>query len=127
METPLVLSTWARFTIEVETPYTSRHCTELADVTHKFGELGATISSGSFPARAADVTLKERRPLVLVPRETPLSEIQSDLVDRIVMRILDQFDLPVGTADIAERWQGLVHARSHGLMSGADRLQQPRP
>ncbi|MFE5740803.1 flavoprotein, partial [Streptomyces celluloflavus] len=44
VETHLVLSTWARSTIEVETPYTSRHCAELADVTHKFGDLGATIS-----------------------------------------------------------------------------------
>ncbi|MFI9039013.1 UbiX family flavin prenyltransferase [Streptomyces sp. NPDC053726] len=165
VETHLVLSTWARSTIEVETPYTSRQFTELADVTHKFGELGATISSGSYPAagmvivpcsmktlsavrhgladnlisRAADVTLKERRPLVLVPRETPLNEIHlenmlalsrmgarivppmpsfydtpssiGDLVDHIVMRILDQLPLPAATADIAERWPGLSDAR----------------
>ncbi|MFF1787523.1 UbiX family flavin prenyltransferase [Kitasatospora sp. NPDC058243] len=167
VETHLVLSTWARSTIEVETPYSARHFAELADVTHKFGDLGATISSGSYPVagmaivpcsmktlaavrhgmadnlitRAADVTLKERRPLVLVPRETPLNEIHlenmlalsrmgvrivpsmpafydtpngiSDLVDHIVMRILDQFDLPAGTADIAERWQGLADTRHH--------------
>ncbi|MEU9619442.1 UbiX family flavin prenyltransferase [Streptomyces sp. NPDC048155] len=165
VETHLVLSTWARSTIEVETPYTGRQFAELADVNHKFGELGATISSGSYPAagmvvvpcsmktlaavrhgiadnlisRAADVTLKERRPLVLVPRETPLSEIHlenmlalsrmgarivppmpsfydapaciDDLVNHIVMRILDQFPLPVAAADIAERWPGLADAR----------------
>lgn len=166
VETHLVLSTWARSTIEVETSRTSRQFAELADVSHKFGEQGATISSGSYPvagmvivpcsmktlaavrhgfadnliSRAADVTLKERRPLVLVPRETPLNEIHlenmlalsrmgarivppmpafydiprgiSDIVDHIVMRILDQFQLPAPTADIAERWQGLGDARS---------------
>ena len=170
VETHLVLSTWARSTIETETPYSARDFAELADVTHKFGDLGATVSSGSYPvagmvvvpcsmktlaavrhgladnliARAADVTLKERRPLVLVPRETPLNEIHldnmlalsrmgvrivppmpafydipngiSDLVDHIVMRILDQFDLPLGTADIAERWPGLAESRSRRVL-----------
>lgn len=175
VQTHLVLSTWARSTIETETPYSTRQFAELADITHKFGDLGATISSGSYPvagmavvpcsmktlaavrhgmadnliARAADVTLKERRPLVLVPRETPLSEIHlenmlalsrmgvrivppmpafydipngiGDLVDHIVMRILDQFDLPVGTADIARRWQGLAATRGRRADGAAAR------
>jgi 4-hydroxy-3-polyprenylbenzoate decarboxylase len=86
-------------------------------------------SSRSLVERAADVTLKERRPLVLVPRETPLSLIHlrnlvqvseagatvipaapgfyhrptriSELVDFIVQRILDQLGID---AELAPRW-----------------------
>lgn len=88
-------------------------------------------SSRSLVERAADVTLKERRKLILVPRETPLSLVHlrnltaateagaivipaapgfyhrpaavSDLVDFIVQRVLDHLDLGV---EIAPRWQG---------------------
>jgi flavin prenyltransferase len=162
VQTHLILSTWAHTTIELETSYTVRQVIDLADVYHKTGEQGAVISSGSYRTdgmivvpcsmktlaairtgyadnlitRAADVVLKERRRLVLVPRETPLSEIHldnmlalsrmgvrivppmpafyndprtiDDLIDHIVARILDQFDLP---APQARRWPGLDEAR----------------
>jgi 4-hydroxy-3-polyprenylbenzoate decarboxylase len=91
----------------------------------------AVGSSRSLVERAADVTLKERRRLILVPRETPLSLIHlrnltavseagavvlpaapgfyhrptkvSELVDFIVQRILDQLGVDI---EIARRWGG---------------------
>ena len=101
VETHLVLSKWAKTTIELETPYSVRDVSALADYCHNPADQAATISSGSFRTdgmiiipcsmktlagiragyaeglvgRAADVVLKEGRKLVLVPREMPLSTI----------------------------------------------------
>lgn len=158
VETHLVLSQWARATIHLETDLSVREVTNLADVTYSWNDQGAAISSGSFRVdgmiiapcsmktlagirtgyadglipRAADVTLKERRPLVLVPRETPLSEIHlenmlalsrmgarivppmpafysrpktiDELVEHVIVRVLDQLDIQVPST---QRWDGM--------------------
>ncbi|GGP46781.1 UbiX family flavin prenyltransferase [Streptomyces abikoensis] len=163
VETHLVMSRWARSTLKVETALSAREVSALADVSYSPDNQGAVISSGSFPvhgmivipcsmktlasiraghadglvARAADVTLKERRKLVLVPRETPVSDIHldnmlalsrmgtvilppmltfynhpstlDDMVDHIVARVLDQFGI---ASHGAGRWQGLPNATS---------------
>ena len=98
IETHLVVSPAARLTIRDETGRSAKDVESLADVVYKPQDVGAAIASGSFPtdgmvivpcsiktlsavahsfagdllARAADVTLKEGRPLLLVVRETPL-------------------------------------------------------
>jgi 4-hydroxy-3-polyprenylbenzoate decarboxylase len=99
VETHLVLSRAAGVTIRLECPEWELEAVRgLADVAHKEMDIAASIASGSFPVeamvvvpasmktvaqiatgtgetllhRAADVTLKERRPLIVVPRETPM-------------------------------------------------------
>ena len=107
VETHLVLSAAAHITIAQETDWKVSDVQALADVSHDPRNIGATIASGSFPAhgmlvipcsiktlsgiansyaddlivRAADVTLKEGRPLVLVVRETPLHRGHLRLMD----------------------------------------------
>jgi len=162
VETHLVLSRWAAQTLEHETPYTATEVRALATESYAPGDMGAAVSSGSFVTdgmvivpcsmrtaaavahgvgdtlvhRAADVVLKERRRLVLVVRESPLSAIHlenllklaqmgvsimppmpafytrpeslDDVVDHMVMRILDQFDIRI---DAAPRWVGEMRGR----------------
>ncbi len=157
VETHLVLSPWGARTVTHETGMATSAVGELADVVHRAGDQAATISSGSFTtdgmvvapcsvktlaaiasgfagdlvARAADVTLKERRPLVLMVRESPFNEVHlenmlrlarmgvsimppvpafynhpetvDDIVDHVVTRTLDQLGL---YSDRTPRWDG---------------------
>jgi 4-hydroxy-3-polyprenylbenzoate decarboxylase len=157
IETHLVMSRFAKMNIEIETTHTPEYVEDLADVVHGFGNQAASISSGSFKTdgmviapcsmktlsgvvnssadsllvRAADVVLKERRTLVLMPREAPLHvghckllyeaaqlgaviappmpafynrpKTIDDLVNHSVGRVLDLFDLDAG---ILKRWEG---------------------
>jgi 4-hydroxy-3-polyprenylbenzoate decarboxylase len=157
VETHLVISRWGVRTLLHETPFSKEQVESLASVTYAPGDMGAAISSGSFRTdgmviapcsaktlaavahgfgenlvhRAADVILKERRKLVLVVREAPLSDIHlenmlrlsrmgavvlppmpafynhprtvDDIVEHTVSRVLDQFGLDAGGS---ERWTG---------------------
>jgi 4-hydroxy-3-polyprenylbenzoate decarboxylase len=158
LETHLVLSTAAAQTIALETDYKPRDVEALATRSYRIGDIAASLSSGSFRtdgmivvpcsmksvaaiaygydenllSRAADVTLKERRRLIVCPRETPLhlghlraltqlAEIGAivaplmpafygrpssidDLVDHQVGRLLDL--LGVDVEGLAFRWRG---------------------
>ena len=159
VETHLVMSQAARQTLSLETDLTLRDVQALADVVHDARDIAASISSGSFKTagmvilpcsiktlsgivnsytdtlvtRAADVVLKERRPLVLCVRETPLHlghlrlmtqaaelgavimppvpafyhrpQTLDDVINQTVNRVLDQFDINLPD-DLFTRWQG---------------------
>jgi 4-hydroxy-3-polyprenylbenzoate decarboxylase len=158
VETHLITSRDAKLNISLETAWSLEKVEALADVVHSDKNLAAAVSSGSFQTagmviapcsmktlsgvvnsyadnlivRAADVVLKERRRLVLVPRESPLHVGHTrliheaalmgavicpamptfynaptsidDMIDHSVGRILDLFGIDTGTV---RRWQGL--------------------
>lgn len=107
-ETHLIVSEAASKNLAIETEYTLDQVKALADVVYENSDIGASVASGSFRTRgmivapctvktlsaiansftynlvvrAADVTLKERRPLVLMVRETPLHKGHLELMSR---------------------------------------------
>mgnify|MGYP006148592497 FL=1 len=159
VETHLILSQAAKMNIGIETQWSVADVEALADEVHNNKNIGASIASGSYKTagmivvpcsmktlsgiansyaenliiRAADVMLKERRQLVIVPRESPLhtghcelmlkaSQIGAiicppspafytspktvdDIINHSVARVLDLFDIET---DNLERWQGNV-------------------
>lgn len=156
VEPHLVVTRAAELTRSYETELCSADLTGLAAATYRIGDMAAAIASGSFQtigmvvvpcsartlatiaagtgdsllARAAEVTLKERRPLVLGLRESPLSLVIAralvaateagaivaplvpafylgprsvdEIVDHMAARLLDPFGIDVG----APRWTG---------------------
>ena len=108
-ETHLVLTPAAKVTIASETDYSPAQVEKLASISYKFNDIAATISSGSYQTdgmvlipcsmhslgalasgtaenllvRAAEVTMKEHRPLIVVPRETPVTLIHLENLARL--------------------------------------------
>jgi flavin prenyltransferase len=158
VEIHLIMSSPAKQTITLETDYKVKEIEALAHQSYRYDDIAAAVSSGSFKTdgmvvapcsmktlsgiansyndnllvRAADVTLKERRRLVLVVRETPLHighlrlmtlatemgavllppvpafyhrpKTIDDIVNQTVGRVLDQ--LQIEHKDLFKRWSG---------------------
>lgn len=156
IQTFLIVSEWAKKNIEIETDKTLEYVKSLSSINYDNFKLDASVSSGSFLhdgmvivpcsmkslssiangyddtliSRAASVTLKESRKLILVPRETPLSRIHlenmiklqdagaiilpampgfyhkpstiDEIVDHLVGKILDQLKIK---QDLFKRWK----------------------
>ncbi|MEA3334905.1 MAG: UbiX family flavin prenyltransferase [Chloroflexota bacterium] len=144
IETHLVISEAARIIIAQESAYTAREVEALADVVHRQRDIGASIASGSFEtmgmvvapcsiktlsaiansftadliSRAADVQLKEGRPVLLLVRETPLHVNHLRLMVRaseagaIIMPPVPAFySLPRTVDDIVDDTVGRLLAR----------------
>ena len=159
VETHLIISAAGEINISYETDWKIEDVKAMASFSYKFNDISARIASGSFNTdgmiiapctvktmsalansyadnlltRAGDVTLKERRKLVLLVRETPLhighirnmeklSEMGAiimppvpafyhrprtlqDIIDNTIGKALDIFDIK---HDLFERWSGLV-------------------
>ncbi len=156
IQTYLIISEWAKKNIEIETDKTLEYVKSLSSVNYDNFKLDASVSSGSFLhdgmvivpcsmkslssiangyddtliSRAASVTLKESRKLIIVPRETPLSRIHlenmiklqvagaiilpampgfyhnpstiDEIIDHLVGKILDQLNIE---HDLFKRWK----------------------
>ncbi len=161
IETHLIISPAAAITIKAETDYSSRYVEKLATKVYRFGNIAAPMASGSFRfdsmvivptsmhtlgaiasgvadnliVRAAEVALKEKHRLILVPRETPLTLIHlqnmvraaeagaiilpampafyekpksiDDIVDHLVGKILDLLEIENA---LFKRWEGLAYS-----------------
>jgi 4-hydroxy-3-polyprenylbenzoate decarboxylase len=140
-ETHLVLSGTGKKVIELETDYTVRDVEGMANFTYDDNDLGAPIASGSFLTggmiivpctvkslsgvansyannlieRAADVTLKEKRKLVLVIRETPLHKghfrlmsLATDIGAHIVPPMPAFYHRPTRIEDIIDQTVGKI-------------------
>ncbi|HEX7818683.1 MAG TPA: UbiX family flavin prenyltransferase [Nitrososphaeraceae archaeon] len=157
IQTYLIISEWAKKNIEIETDKSLEYVKSLSSVNYDNFKLDASVSSGSFLhdgmvivpcsmkslssiangyddtliSRAASVTLKESRKLIIVPRETPLSRIHlenmiklqeagaiilpampgfyhkpltiNEIVDHLVGKILDQLKIE---HELFKRWKG---------------------
>ena len=165
VETHLLMSPTAKMNAAIETDWDIAGIEALADVVHNVRDVAAAIASGSFKTdgmvvapcsmktlsaivhsyadnllvRAADVVLKERRRLVLMPRETPLHvghcklmyeaaqlgaiiappmpafynrpETIDDIINHSVGRVLDLFGIDSG---IVKRWAGTQTGTANG-------------
>ncbi len=155
LEVHLIISDAAKRTIELETSWRVEDVEKLAHQVHDFHNMGSSVSSGSFKSkgmvvipctiktlsaiaysfntnilvRAADVVLKERRKLVLIPREVPLHRGHleamlrvydlggiilppmltfyhkpkdlEEMIDYLIGKVLDSFDI---SHDLFKRW-----------------------
>ncbi|MHB8567172.1 MAG: UbiX family flavin prenyltransferase [Nitrososphaerales archaeon] len=158
VETHLIMTPAAKITIAAETSFSPDSVEKLATKVYRFNDIAASISSGSFQidamavipcsmhtlgamasgladnllVRAAEVTLKERRPLIVVPRETPMTLIHlenmvkiaragaivvpampafyqrpkniDEIIDHLIGKILDLLDIE---HNLFTRWTGL--------------------
>lgn len=174
IETHLVMTPAARRTVLLETEYSLDDVEALADCVHRSADIAASISSGSFRSmgmivapcsmktvsgiatsysdnlllRAADVTLKERRPLVLLVRETPmhlghlrlLTQVAElggivmppvpafyhrptsleEVIDHTLNRALDLLNIEL-KQDLFARWKGPPGHSDQGKVSLMDR------